>query len=520
MAISKKKYEGTDPGFYDREIKEQRKRIREDPGEAWQWLDLGRLHEAKIDLTNTLARHNPIIRYFNAVYLLTVSMVIAIGYYIFSSPFPYITPAHSIFTTVFIILITMLIGWTWSLRYPPSGWRYFKKAVSLDPHCEDAYIHLGVISLRRYRKHSACKYFEKATELNADNKKIERKLKTLYEKEFVSFFNKKTEKEIKLQNIIDHQLNEIKDLRSKVSSLENQIESLSDRADQAKWEVNHKTKLLTRKMNERLETIQNNHEKQIADIKRSFEVYEDTEDFAQKNFVRLTTEIMEAKAELQTSSFKEARNSVEALMGSDDWQSLLTQTQTYLATAEHTFRMLAEEKDTPDYSLIGMELCKALEAEINRTLVAPFLNYLKGNEREFLKVNQVGESKGKPRYFIYLGQVVDRLNYPEISTLTLGQYYFVLQRTIKGDYALRAYKKFLDRTCSSSEVKIGKKFLKQLETVTNRYRNAIAHESSMNKKECIHLRRLIFAEKESLLKICCRLANSRHVLRIDRMTDE
>jgi len=245
MAISKKEYAGTDPGSYDTAIKDQRRYVRKRPQDAGQWLDLGNLHEAKIDLTNSLARHNPIIRHFNAIYVLTISLVIAMGYYIFSSPFPYLSPAHSIFVAVIIIPTTMIIGWTWSLRYPPSGWKYFKKVVSLDPHCEDAYIHLGLIALRRNQKHVACRYFEKAIELNADNKKIERKLKTLYEKEFVSFFNRKTEKEIKLQNIIDHQLSEIKALRSKVSSLENLTESLSDRADQAKWEVNHKTKRLT-----------------------------------------------------------------------------------------------------------------------------------------------------------------------------------------------------------------------------------------------------------------------------------
>ncbi len=508
MAISKKKCEITDPGIYNTVIKEQRKRVRQSPDDAGQWLDLGRLHETKIDLTNSMARHNPLIRHFNAFYVLTISLVIAIGYYIFSSPFPYLSPAHSIFVAAMIIPATMLIGWTWSLRYPPSGFKYFKKAVSLDPHCEDVYIHLGFISLRRYQKHAACKYFEKAIELNPDNKKIERKLKSLYEKEFVTFFNKKTEKEIRLQNIIDHQLKEIKALRSKVSYLENLTESLSDRADRAKWAVNHKTKRLTKEMNDRLEAVQNDHEKQIADIKQSLEVSEDTEDLAQKNFLRLTTEIMEAKAELEATSFTKAKSAVETMMGPDDWQCLLPQTQIYLATAENTFRVLAEEEDAPDYSLIGMELCKALEAEINRVLVTPFLNYLNGNEQEFLRINQVGESKGKPRYFIYLGQVVDRLNYPEISTLTLGQYYFVLQRALKGDYAVGEYRNFLNRLCLLSDVKIGKKFLKQLETVTNRYRNAIAHESSMNKKECIHLRRLIFTEKESLLKTCCRLANN------------
>ena len=137
MAISKKKYERTDPGIYDTAIKEQRKSVIQSPGDAGQWLDLGHLHEAKIDHTNSLARHNPLIRHFNAFYLLTISLVIAIGYYIFSSPFPYLSSTHSIFVAVIIFTATMIIGWMWSLRYPPSGFKYFKKAVSLAPHCED-----------------------------------------------------------------------------------------------------------------------------------------------------------------------------------------------------------------------------------------------------------------------------------------------------------------------------------------------------------------------------------------------
>jgi len=44
--------------------------------------------------------------------------------------------------------------------------------------------------------------------------------------------------------------------------------------------------------------------------------------------------------------------------------------------------------------------------------------------------------QGKPRYFTYLVQIIDQHNYPEITTLTLGRYNFVLQRALKGEYAL------------------------------------------------------------------------------------
>ena len=506
MTISRKKYDSTNPAIYDTAIKEQRKRVRKHPKDVEQWLELGRLHEAKIEIIHSLAKSNFGIRYFAPIYLLFVLFVFVMGAYIFSTSYLFLSSTNFFFVSMFMIIISILMSWIWSLRYPQSGRKYFRKAITLDSYCAEAYMHLGLIALRRRQKQTACRYLEQAVKLNVGNKKIERKLKTIYETEFLSFFNKNTDRETGYQEIIENQMNEIKTLRSKVSSLENHIESLTGKADQAKWETNHKTKRLTKKMNERLEAVQTEYEKQIADIKQSVEAQQDTEDSAQKDFVRLTTEIMEAKAKLETSSFADAESAVETIMGSDQWQSLLPQTRTYLATAEHTFSMLSEEADTPDYSLIGMELCKALEAEINRTLVFPFPESLNGDKREFLKVNQVGESKGKPRYFSYLAQIIDQHNYPEITTLTLGQYHFVLQRALKGEYALRKYRDFLDHFSKSSNAKIGKSFLKNLETVTNRYRNTIAHESPMNKKQCEHLRKLIFSGNEALLKTCGKLA--------------
>ena len=109
------------------------------------------------------------------------------------------------------------------------------------------------------------------------------------------------------------------------------------------------------------------------------------------------------------------------------------------------------------------------------------------------------QHQGKQRYFTYLAQIVDQRNYPGITTLTLGQYHFTLQRALKGEYALIKYRNFLDHLLKSCNVQIGRSFLKTLETVTNRYRNTIAHESPMNKKQCEHLRDLIFAGEESLL---------------------
>ena len=129
----------------------------------------------------------------------------------------------------------------------------------------------------------------------------------------------------------------------------------------------------------------------------------------------------------------------------------------------------------------------------------PFCRYLNGNKGEFLKINQTGENRGRPSYFIYLAMVVDRENFPEVTSLTLGQYHFVLKRTLEGEYTLKEYSNFLDEVCSASNVTIGSSFLKKLETVTKRYRNTIVHQSAMNREEFDHMRELIFGGEEALL---------------------
>ena len=97
-----------------------------------------------------------------------------------------------------------------------------------------------------------------------------------------------------------------------------------------------------------------------------------------------------------------------------------------------------------------MELCKALEAEINQKLVEPFTNFLNGNKTEFLKTNQTGEKQGRPIYFTYLAKVVDQVNYPKMKSLTLGEYHFILKLTLEKDYALKDYGVFLDTICAAS----------------------------------------------------------------------
>lgn len=504
MAFQTKKHPVSDPAFYGPLIADQEKRARRDPDNAEEWLELGRLHEARVDMINAFAGRVPGIRYFTPVYISSLLILIIVS----TRFFPYLvlspTPNILVFSISAVLGIFLMVH-IWFTRYPPSGKKYFEKAVRFDPLCAEAYLYLGLIALRRYQKRRGCRLLENALHLKGDNKKIERELKSIYEKEFMAFFSKKSQREVRQEETIDRQREEIRGLRSRISSLETFTERLSHRAGQAKWETGHKARSLSKDMADRISAIRKEHETEIAAIRESKESLEEAKELAQRDFMRLTTEIVEAKAELEGRSLDDASKRVKDIMGSQPWNTLLEQTRTYLATAEHTFGLLIKNEDDPDYSLVGMELCKALETEINRSLVKPFPEYLNGDEEEFLIINRIGETKGKPLYFTYLARVVDRQNFPEITTLTLGQFHFILKRALEEDYALREYGDFLNQVKSSSKVIIGKSFLTKLETVAKRYRNTIAHESPMNKKQCNHLRKLIFAGNDALLKTCTRV---------------
>ena len=503
MAIKKNTHNVSDPGQYNPLIADQKKRVGQYPDDAREWLELGRLQRAKKDLTNCLAKRSPGIRYAFALYIGLVGPLSAFAIRNISNLH---LPTWLYISFLSAILFLVIIGsyWIWYLRYPPSGRKYFKKAIRLDPDCGEAYMHLGMIALSRYQKRKACRFLEQAVTLKYNNSKIERELKSVYEKEFMTFFSRKTEKEVKLQESIDSQLEQIRELHSTTASLEGLTENLTDRVEQAKWETGHKAKTLNREMSDRIAAIRKDYEEQIAAIKQDKESQEEAKESAERQFVRLTTEIMEAKAELEVRSLKDSAKTVENIMGTRLWQTLSEQTKTFLATAEQIYSVLIKQEEKPDYSLVGMQLCKALETELNQTLVEPFVRNLNGNKDRFLRINQTGTSKGRPVYFSYLAKIIDRKNYPEVTSLTLGQYHFTLKHTFAREYALKEYGNFLAKMYATSEAIFGKTFLKNLETVTKTYRNTIAHCSSMNKKQYDHLRALIFAEKEALLVTCCR----------------
>ncbi len=380
MFTGKTKYEVSDPAFYDSLIAEQKKRVRQHFQDAEKWLELGRLRESKIEMTNNFARRQFFIRYFLLIFVLCLLGLI-VSYHFIVSQFPNNLWVSGLISAVYLFATLVLIQ-LWFLRYPPSGSKYFKKTIQLEPQCGDAYMYLGLIALRRYQKRKACRYLELAVQLSVSNKnKIDQELKSIYEKEFSSFFNKKSEKDIRQQSIIDKQLEQIRLLSSKNANLEKRVESLSSKADQTRWETGHEKRLLDREMKAHISAIRKDYECQIAVLKE--EAKEGANELAARDFVRLTTEIMESKASLEVQSLEAAAQTVEDMMGKDSLQAFSKQTHSYLATAEQVYTVLSEQEENPDYSLVGMELCKALETELNKRLVEQFIGYMNGKNQNF-----------------------------------------------------------------------------------------------------------------------------------------
>ncbi len=83
MFFGKRKYEVSDPAFYDSLIAEQKKRARQHSQDAKEWLELGRLCEAKIDMIQYFTRQQLVIRYFFLLFVL-VFLGIITSYYFFA----------------------------------------------------------------------------------------------------------------------------------------------------------------------------------------------------------------------------------------------------------------------------------------------------------------------------------------------------------------------------------------------------------------------------------------------------
>ena len=338
-----------------------------------------------------------------------------------------------------------------------------------------------------------------------DSRKLERELKTIYEKEFVKFFNQKSEKEkVLFQTILPLQ-DKIKDLETQIINLKSKNITVLKKAQNTKVKIGQTIRQAKVDMDQQITIIQTDYEKQIADIEQLMEAEEAQKEAAQKKNLNLNLKILEAISQTKKQSFDQAAKQVEIILGQDFWLSLPKNTRSYLATAEHAFSMLDTTSPETDFSIVGMELCKALETEINRNLVLPFIKKINEYSDEFLKINKTGEIKGLPLYFTILAKVVDNKNYPEITTLTLGQYLFVLKKTLEGEYALDEYGAYLDSIFESSKIIIGRKFLQKLKKIVENYRNSIVHYTHMDYQQCLNLRELIYSKQDSLMSVCCKI---------------
>ncbi len=500
MFKGNKKYEVSDPAFYSPLIAKQKRHLRLNSNDADEWVRLGSLYESKLQMTNDFAERFLAIRY-SLILFVTFGLLFFITIrYLFPDPSSISDKAFFLILSSKLLLVLWL-PFLWSLRYPPSGAKYFKKALKLDPKCADAYMSLGFIALRRYQKKRAFDFMEQAVRLEGNNqKKKEREHKSVYAKEFVTLFENKSDETKSRQKTLDKQAELIKQLQVEKAQLENKVAHLNAKASQAKWETGRTTKLMDKEMESKMFAVHQMYDNKIAALKR--EAVLDAKENESKDFVRLTTEILELKAGVENQSFKAAAIKVEGIMGERAWQALSDQIRLYLTTAEQVWSVLSEQEGNPDFSLVGMELCKALETEINTSLVIPFARHLNGKKSEFLKINLTSDDQSRPLYFTYLAKVVDQENYPEITSLTLGQYLFVLNHTLEGDFALSQYGDFLDKINTRCGTVVGKAFLSKLKTVVNRYRNLIAHRSPMDKQQLNHLRKLVFVDENSLLQTC------------------
>jgi tetratricopeptide (TPR) repeat protein len=498
MTLKNTKFEVDDPGFYDSLISSQKKKLKRDKKNPLEWLELGRLQFEKKELTDIFVKKSIWIRWLPIITYVLIVLFLSMYINFFYSTLPLLT---LFFASIILVFSTLLIKRT---RHPQSGKMYFKKALDLDPKNGKAYVYLGLIALNQFQKQKACRYFEKALELGAGSK-IERKLKTIYQKEFYEHFKQRSEREKQLYKSIEPLKKQNALLEQKLSDLENKNISFSKKITSTKARTTQELKKTKSKMAQKLSEIQSDYEQQLAALEHAMEEEQSQKEAAQKKNINLSLEVFEAKTMAKKESFHQCGEKVKSSFGDKNWLWLSKSSRSFITTAEQAFSMLDKESNETDFSLIGMELCKALETEINNKLVQPFSLQLNRQKESFLKINQTGEVKGFPLYYTMLAKVVDDENYPDIKTLTLGQYLFVLKKTLEGEVALDEYGSFLDNLWSVSNVVIGRKFLQKLRVVTQDYRNSIVHNTKMDSVDCQKVRELILYREDALLKTISRI---------------
>jgi hypothetical protein len=486
----------SDPSEFHPLISKLKKSIRNNPLNPEKWVKLGCLYDERKNMVDEIVRHSFILRFcFISIVLITL---ISLFFFIGSDRYKHFFVNSPVILIFVITTTTLTLSLMFFTRYPRSGGRFYRKAIALNPNCGEAYMYLGFIALRKFQKHKGYCLLEHAMQLNVDDNRIKKELKYHYEREFIKFFDINKEEKKQQQHIVENQREQIKKLQREIHLHKTNVAILKSQAKQTLSKARQNVKIKSKKIDSQVADIMKNYDDKTIEIEKKLPEKPEQDPII---YVHLTDGLFESEIKAEHLSYYQVAEDLKNSVELDFWQSFSKQTKTYLVTAEQTYLAFIKNGESKDFSLIGLEYCKALELEINKKLITPFVDYIKEDKEEFLKTCKTGERKNKPKYFGYLPMIVDEENYPKMTSLTLGQFNFLLKRCLKDEYAFREYKRFLEKKYSFNGYSFIQLFQEKLSIVVGRYRNAIAHQSSMNKKQCEHLRELIFLEKNSLLKI-------------------
>ena len=160
---------------------------------------------------------------------------------------------------------------------------------------------------------------------------------------------------------------------------------------------------------------------------------------------------------------------------------------------ELLFEEVNTEQRTIKFALVQFSLLEHLKKEDK---------YLYPKLRELEGTDQLGVRFSKEMRKISKQIMTFFNNYQHNSHgLAFSKELGIIVATLKKNFKRRRKSSTKVRTSGFSWCRCLEVFIFKLSVVVGKYRNAIAHQSSMNKKQCEHLRELIFLEKNSLLKI-------------------
>nr|MBF0223521.1 hypothetical protein [Desulfobulbaceae bacterium] len=258
-----------DPRIFDKQIKEQREKLNRHNDDAQAWLKLGCLQEDKLEVVRFISNRNFFIRNIISITIAMIGTVVSflilngvtLGFY---------TQAYSLLQIAMLSLpVVLSLLWMVHIRYPESGYTSFKNAIRIDPALGEAYINLGRICLRRGQKRKACHLFERANRLGESCLKSETQLKSIYEKEFIRFFNRKQEHEANKDREIVLQQREIEKLKNEIQSLESMNRSTTGKVNHVKAMANRKIKLVSQDLLKETEKFKQEYEEKISSLEKS-----------------------------------------------------------------------------------------------------------------------------------------------------------------------------------------------------------------------------------------------------------